>query len=189
MLSDRLRELRKKLNLTQKEFGEKIDIKTSSYSDIENGRRNLTERNMTSICREFNVNEQWLRTGEGEMFVEDDKALLEKYANKYNFSDLDKAALKLFSELSPEDRNIAEEFLLRLVNGVMNNKDLYERYKSHYENKDSNIITNKSEKYSSEFGIDNNIDKEVESYRRELEYEKAAKISGASQPLEDEKHA
>jgi hypothetical protein len=51
-----------------------------------------------------------------------------------------------------------------------------------------NTIDN-SEKYSSEFGVDNNIDKEVESYRRELEYEKAAKMSGASRPLKDEKHA
>lgn len=68
-MNSRLKELRKTLNLTQKEFGARIGLKTSSYSDIENGRLLPTERNISLICSAFNVNEEWLRTGKGDMFT------------------------------------------------------------------------------------------------------------------------
>ncbi len=67
---ERVREIRKSLSLTLEKFGEKIGIKKNSVSQIENGINNLTEQISKSICREFNVNEEWLRTGEGDMFEE-----------------------------------------------------------------------------------------------------------------------
>ena len=66
----RLKELRNYLHLSQKNFGEKIGMKPNSISDLEKGKNKLTDVVIKSICREFNVNETWLRTGEGEMFVE-----------------------------------------------------------------------------------------------------------------------
>ncbi|MCI1958622.1 MAG: helix-turn-helix domain-containing protein [Clostridia bacterium] len=188
-MNERLRKLRKYLNLTQVEFGNKINIKGATISDIEKGKLNLTERNLQSICKEYNVNEQWLRTGKGEMFIEDDKAILEQYAEKYNFSALDKSIFKIFLSLTPEERNIAEQFLFKLVNGIIDNKDLYEQLKSHYENNGSNIISKKTDKYSSEFDSDSDIDKELESYRHELEYEKDMKMSQVSHDTKDESHA
>lgn len=67
---ERMREVRKNLGLTLDKFGEHIGIKKSALSSIENGKSNLTEANVKSICREFNVDEKWLRTGEGEMFAD-----------------------------------------------------------------------------------------------------------------------
>lgn len=69
-MNKRLHELRKSLNLTLDKFGEKISLKKSTLSAIENGTGALTDRTISDICREFNVNEVWLRTGEGEMFVQ-----------------------------------------------------------------------------------------------------------------------
>lgn len=70
----RLRFLRKDvLKLNQKEFGRKIGLSKSNISNIEIGRIDLTERNINVICKTFNVNEIWLRTGDGgeeNMFVE-----------------------------------------------------------------------------------------------------------------------
>lgn len=63
----RILELRKELGLTQEEFARRLGITGSGLSNIEKGKRGLTEQMTLAICREFNVNEQWLRTGEGEM--------------------------------------------------------------------------------------------------------------------------
>ena len=67
-MNTRIRLLRKELKMTTEVFGEKLGIVSSAVSNIEAGRRQPTNQLILSICREFNVNEQWLRTGEGEMF-------------------------------------------------------------------------------------------------------------------------
>lgn len=69
MLGERVKELRKTLKLTQREFANRIGMKQNSIGQIEIG-RNPSDQTIISICREFNVNESWLRTGEGEMFIE-----------------------------------------------------------------------------------------------------------------------
>lgn len=69
---ERIREVRKALNLTLEKFGEQIGVGKSTISDLENGRRSLSEHMTKSICREFHVDYIWLTTGEGEMFVESD---------------------------------------------------------------------------------------------------------------------
>ena len=69
-MNERIRELRKTLNLTQTAFAERIGLAYNTVTNYEAGRRNPTTAIITSICREFNVNENWLLTGEGEMFNE-----------------------------------------------------------------------------------------------------------------------
>lgn len=67
-MGERVKELRKVLGLSGEKFGEKIGVTRSAISDIERGRNGLSEQNILAICREFNVNEEWLRTGTGAMF-------------------------------------------------------------------------------------------------------------------------
>ena len=69
-MNERIRQLRKELGLTLEKFGEKIGVSRSAMGNIENGVRGVTDQMFKSICREFNVREEWLRTGEGEMFVQ-----------------------------------------------------------------------------------------------------------------------
>lgn len=71
-MGERIKELRKKLGLNQTEFGAKIGLKQGTIAGYENCVRTPLEAVINSICREFNVNETWLRTGEGDMFNEDD---------------------------------------------------------------------------------------------------------------------
>lgn len=68
-MNTRIRLLRKALDLTQQKFAAHLGMKQNSIALIESGKRNISNRALLSICREFNVNETWLRTGEGEMFV------------------------------------------------------------------------------------------------------------------------
>nr|DAH28497.1 MAG TPA: hypothetical protein [Caudoviricetes sp.] len=75
-MNERLKLLRKTLDLSQDAFAERIGMKGSSISLLESGRRNITERVIKSICREFNVDYGWLTTGVGEMFVDSDEDFL-----------------------------------------------------------------------------------------------------------------
>lgn len=68
-MKDRLKTLRKTLDMTQQELADRIGIKRNSYANYEIGRNTPIDAIIISICREFNVNEEWLRTGQGEMFV------------------------------------------------------------------------------------------------------------------------
>jgi len=72
-MGERVRELRKALGLSGERFGEKIGVKKSAVSKIEKGLVGLSEQNVLAICREFNVSEEWLRTGNGEMFIKLDR--------------------------------------------------------------------------------------------------------------------
>ena len=68
-MNDRVREVRKSNKLTMEQFGVRLGVAKSTISGIEAGNRNLTEQMIKAICREFNVNENWLRTGEGDMVI------------------------------------------------------------------------------------------------------------------------
>ena len=67
-MEERIKELRKALGFTQQEFSERIGVKRNTVAQYEMGRNPPGDTVITLICREFNVNEAWLRTGEGEMF-------------------------------------------------------------------------------------------------------------------------
>lgn len=67
---ERVKKIRKDRNLTTEKFGEVLGIQRSAVSKIENGRCSLTEANIKAICREFSINEEWLRTGNGEMTID-----------------------------------------------------------------------------------------------------------------------
>ena len=69
-MDERIKQIRKSLGLKQSEFADKIGIKPNTVTSYETGLRVPSDTVILSICREFGVNEQWLRTGEGEMFVE-----------------------------------------------------------------------------------------------------------------------
>lgn len=67
-MNERIKELRKTLGFTQQEFADKIGVKRNTVATYEMGRSVPSDSAISLICREFNVREAWLRTGEGEMF-------------------------------------------------------------------------------------------------------------------------
>lgn len=68
-MNERLKRLRKTLDLTQQEFADRVGIKRNTMSTYESGRNQPIDAVISLICREFNVNEEWLRNGTGEMFL------------------------------------------------------------------------------------------------------------------------
>ena len=85
-MKDRLKALRKSLDITQQEFADKIGIKRNSYANYETGRNTPIDAIIVSICREFGVNEEWLRHGTGEMYKKKDAAFSELIA-EIDYSD------------------------------------------------------------------------------------------------------
>ena len=69
-MNERLRKLRKTLGLTQQEFADRLKVPRNTIGGYEVGKSNPSDAAVNNICNTFNVNEHWLRTGEGEMFIE-----------------------------------------------------------------------------------------------------------------------
>lgn len=72
-MNERVKELRKTLGFSGEKFGERLGITKHAVSKIENNLVGLSESNIKAICREFNVNEEWLRYGRGEMYLKLDR--------------------------------------------------------------------------------------------------------------------
>ena len=103
-MNERLKKLRKKLDITQQEFADRIGIKRNSFANYETGRNKPIDAIIKSICREFNVNEEWLRTGIGEMFIEEDFFFLDNFAKSNNLTDIEKKLILGFMKLDPKVR-------------------------------------------------------------------------------------
>ena len=72
-MNERIKSLRKYLNMTQDDFSKQIGLSRNYIAQVEIGTKTPSERTISDICREFDVNEEWLRNGTGEMFVQKSK--------------------------------------------------------------------------------------------------------------------
>ena len=114
---ERVKAIRKELNMTLEQFGEKLGVTKTAISYVENNKRNLTEQMLLSICREFGVNEIWLRTGEGDvenMFTklsDDDRYSINLGKLSITENQLTKNMLNAIAEASPEKLKHIEEFM------------------------------------------------------------------------------
>ena len=118
-MNERIKKLRKHLDLTQREFGERLGIKGNTIANYELGRNEPIDAVLSLICREFNVNEEWLRTGTGEMFVELDKEdMLMEFAGRVLGSRDDsfkKRFVKTLMSLSEEEWEWLEQKAREIV--------------------------------------------------------------------------
>ena len=118
-MKDRMRQLRKELNLTQQEFADQLGIKRGAIANYEIGRNAPVDSVIALICRTYNVNEDWLRTGVGEMFVQ--RSREEEMAAYFgrlmggNCTDIERAIISLMSRATPEDWELVTTFARELA--------------------------------------------------------------------------
>ena len=116
---ERVKELRKCLGLTLEKFGERLGVQKSAISKIERGDSGLTEANIKLICREFGINEEWLRTGSGEMRipVEDEAvAAVSDLVEKSNpLYDVIKGIMVAYQKLDGTSREVIDQFILDAI--------------------------------------------------------------------------
>lgn len=117
-MKNRIKQVRKEANLSMEKFGEKIGITKSSISMLELGKNNPSERTIKLICLEFNINENWLRTGEGEMKVVHNTQE-HYYLNLEKLQKVDNKTIirwvNTIAETNPEVLKQIEEFMKRLL--------------------------------------------------------------------------
>lgn len=113
-MKDRIREVREHFGLSMEKFGSRIGIGKASISLLESGKNNPSVQTITLICREFGVNEQWLRTGDGEMFEQTRASVLDRLSTEYDLSREQRSVIEAFLDLDPQERDV----ILKYVHNV-----------------------------------------------------------------------
>lgn len=113
MIGSRIREAREALNLTRKGFGEKIFLSQDVINNLERERVQPTEFHIKAICKQYNVNEHWLRTGEGEMF-NPKPVSLDAMAEANQIDGLTRIVVESLLEMKPKQR----EAFIALVHSI-----------------------------------------------------------------------
>ena len=101
-MSNRVKMVREALNLSQREFGEKLGVSRDVISNIEYGRVQPKELLLQHICQLYRVNPHWLETGEGEMFLPSPNGVLDELVQKYGLSTRGKVIVEKFLDLNPD---------------------------------------------------------------------------------------
>lgn len=125
-----VRNLRKVTTLTLEEFGKRLGVTKVAISNIENGKRNLTNQMIKAICREFNVNESYLITGEGDMFQElpeeDETAIivsdLLEEGKDNPFYEIILEIINTYQELSPKSQEVLRDASAKLLENLRKKK-------------------------------------------------------------------
>ena len=118
-MNERIKSIRKSLNMTQEQFSKKLSLSRNYIALIETGDRTPSDRTISDICREYSIREEWLRTGEGEMYdlPEDRTAaivsdLLDRNSPMY---DLILSILDRYQQLDPKSQEVIDNFISSLL--------------------------------------------------------------------------
>lgn len=111
-MNERLRKLRRELDMTQKRFAEKLGIKQNTVATYELGRIVPSDSVIRLICSEFNVREEWLRTGSGDMFSDKGSSLSSELKERFRLSDGAALLIEKFIKLKDSDREAVVNFLI-----------------------------------------------------------------------------
>lgn len=115
---ERVKAVRNALSLTLEAFGKKLGVAKTTISRIEKGINNLTEQMAVSICREYNVNYDYLVNGEGEMFDDLPQTILDELCMQYNLDEVDRKLINMYISLPESARAaIKEQIKKEFMNG------------------------------------------------------------------------
>ena len=108
---ERVRKVRKEMGLTLEKFGARLGVSKMAISKVENGKNALSDQLCKSICREFDINENWLRTGEGTMHVSSDGDIVSQLSEKYYLDTFEEAIVREYLKLDPDTRTLFKNYL------------------------------------------------------------------------------
>lgn len=110
-MNERIKELRKTLGLSGEKFGESLGLTKMAISNIENGRYNVTDQTIKFICLSYNVNENWLRTGDGSMFNQSCDGFFSDLKKQYSLTDFQINLVKNYLDLTDKERASIDNFI------------------------------------------------------------------------------
>lgn len=118
-MKDRIKKLRKSLDMTQQEFADRIGVKRNTIGQYEIGRNEPIDTVINLICREFGVSEEWLRTGNGEMFSPAPTDVLDQLAQKYKLSNAAYIMIEKFVNLNPDKQAGLIDFCMEVSKAII----------------------------------------------------------------------
>lgn len=124
-MKDRIKKIRRELDLTQQEFADRLGVKRGAIANYEVGRNEPVDSIIALICREFHVNEEWLRNGTGDMFSSEPEDELQALTEKYGLSAADRTLIEKFLTLKTESRDAVIHFI-EDVAAALNSDGMYE---------------------------------------------------------------
>lgn len=116
-MNERIKTIREDRKLSQSEFADMLDLKRNSISLIELGKRNPSDRTINDICREFSVNEHWLRTGDGEPYIKGSEDELAELVGRL-YKDKGSMRYKMSLELCRSMEKMTDEQLMAFASFV-----------------------------------------------------------------------
>lgn len=119
-INDRFKELRKIFGLSQEELGNKIGLSKSGISNIESGKRNVTDKHIKLICSELPINEEWLRDGVGEPVKNTPSSVMEQLRKEYNLDDISYKIIHEYLRLSQMQRKVVRDYIFNIFNSEDN---------------------------------------------------------------------
>lgn len=126
-INERVKEIRKENGLTLEKFGDRLGVSKVAISLIENGKNNITEQMLKSICREFYINEEWLRYGTGEKETAMDKEdMLFEWAGRVLSSEkptFQKRLVKALASLDEKDWEELERIALKTYDTIVSDTE------------------------------------------------------------------
>lgn len=117
-INQRIKDLRKELGYNQVDFGDKIGLKNSAVSKMEQDGSTVTDQNVHMICDVFGISEQWLRTGEGEMRADSRSTYIKKLAQQYQLGAAHAGLIEAFLRLSSDQRDELLAIMRSMVNAA-----------------------------------------------------------------------
>ena len=124
-LKERLRDVRKSLpqKTSQEAFAKLLGITRTAYNKYELGLVIPSDTFIQLLCTKFNIDEHWLRTGEGEMYKNDLDAQVESFAQKYVLTEEDREIMRYFFQLAPKERTAMIEHVLGVADAIRSARD------------------------------------------------------------------
>lgn len=117
-MNERLKVIRKELSLSQEAFGKRLGVTGTAISRMEIGNRAVTEQMILAICREFNVREEWLRTGSGEMFLDFTEDEFSKAAATLSNDAFVRSLIVEYCKLDEDSKKLFRNFIHKLSDSM-----------------------------------------------------------------------
>ena len=174
--NERVKVLRKALDLTMEKFGERLGVTKVAISLIESGKNSVTDQMRRAICREFHVNEEWLKTGAGEMLARGYGEEIAALTRAYGLEPADEAMIMEFARLPLEHRRIVRDYI-RDTFYAMSEADGAPAYAAP-------VIAAPAGIAAPPGPFPATIEEELEDYRRQLITEKKAEDGSGASPAQ-----
>lgn len=175
-INERVKMLRKQLGLNQTDFGQRIAVAQGYLTNIENGHREVTDKVQKLICLEFNVSEDWLKNGVGEIFIQPDATIISELSQQYKLDSFEKAMIECYLNMHPDDRKVLKEYVHSLTL-ALEKQETNLTDESHSKT-DESVKNDCSQEL--EYGSKEWIERQAELYKQELLAEANTQTSSAS---------